>query len=319
MPRLPPIVSALASRVARPFQWAGRHVAWLFRVHPRVAWSSLSVLVLGLAVWGYHLYDSVAGLADRMPEKTSFMEYREEQWADSGRKVKVRWEPVPLAAVSPLLRKAVLAGEDGRFYQHDGFDLDGIRRAWDDHRRTGKWRRGGSTITQQLAKNLYLSPRRSFFRKAQEALYTLALEHFLTKDRILELYLNVIEWGPGIYGAEAASRHFFGVHASGLGLDQAARMVAVLPKPLKERPDRESRYVAFRKTAILRNMGSGTVVDVPEEEFDEAQERPSQAAAEGGAPRPEGAVPVRVEAKEPPRGVDTAGPPESAEDRREGP
>ncbi|HOX53328.1 MAG TPA: transglycosylase domain-containing protein, partial [Fibrobacteria bacterium] len=137
----------------------------------------------------------------------------------------------------------------------------------------GAWKRGGSTITQQLAKNLYLSPKRSMVRKAKEALYTVALEHFLTKDRILEIYLNVIEWGPGIYGAQAASRHYFGVDASQLSLDQAARLAAVLPKPLKVRPDRDSRFVNFRKAAILQNLRNFKGIgDVHKVEPDDDQE-----------------------------------------------
>lgn len=231
-----------------------------------VAFSIAGTLLLGLVAYkAWKLYDSVAGLAARWPEKTAMMELREEQWKDSGIVVETRWKPVPLSKISENLRKTVLVGEDDKFYTHNGFDMDAIQNALQEAKEKGKVKRGASTITQQLAKNLYLSPKRSFSRKAQEALYTVALEHFLTKDRILELYLNVIEWGRGIYGAEAASETFFGVSASQLDLDQAARLAAVLPKPLKVSPIGVNRFMLNRRAAILQNLklfkGFGPVAD----------------------------------------------------------
>jgi monofunctional biosynthetic peptidoglycan transglycosylase len=243
-----------------------------------VAFSVAGTLLLGLAAYkAWSLYDSVAGLADRWPEKTAMMELRERQWKDSGIVVETRWKPVPLSKISENLRKTVLVGEDDKFYNHNGFDMDAIQNALAEAKEKGKVKRGASTITQQLAKNLYLSPKRSFSRKAQEALYTLALEHFLSKDRIFELYLNVIEWGRGVYGAEAASQTFFGVSASELDLDQAARLAAVLPKPLKVSPIGANRFMLNRKAAILQNLklfrgfGPGNDTTKTEESDDEAE------------------------------------------------
>lgn len=220
-----------------------------------VAFAVVGTLLLALAGWKtWKLYDSVAGLRTRWPEKTALMSLRERQWSDSGIHVETRWTPVPLSRISENLRKTVLVGEDDKFYQHHGFDMQAIQSALEEAEVKGKMKRGASTITQQLAKNLYLSPKKSISRKLEEALYTVALEHFLTKDRILELYLNVIEWGKGIYGAEAASQTYYGVPAADLTLDQAASLAAVLPKPLKVRPNGNNGFVAFRKAAILQNL-----------------------------------------------------------------
>ena len=241
-------------KLARPLGLAWRIAKGAFLAYA-VAFSVLGTLLLALAGWkAWKLYDSVAGLADRWPEKTSLMRIREAQWKDSGIVVETRWKPVPLSRISENLRKTVLVGEDDKFYSHNGFDMDAIQNALQEAKEKGKVKRGASTITQQLAKNLYLSPRKSFVRKAEEALYTLALEHFLTKDRILELYLNVIEWGKGIYGAEAASQAYFGASAAQLDLDQAARLAAVLPKPLKVSPVGANRFMLNRRAIILQNL-----------------------------------------------------------------
>lgn len=249
-------------------------------------------------VWS--LYDSVAGLADRWPESTALMDIRQDQWDEAGKKVRVRWTPVPFSKISENMKRAVLAGEDGKFYQHHGFDVEAIQKAVEYNRKTGNNSRGASTITQQLAKNLYLSPHRSFVRKGKEALYTMALEHFLTKDRILELYLNVIEWGEGIYGIEAASQTYYGVSAAHLSLDQAASLAAVLPKPLKVKPTGNSRFVAFRKSAILRNLsryqGIHESIDGPLE-FDPEDQDPGDGGPDQGAPDIPVAAPVEPQGR----------------------
>lgn len=250
-----------------------------------VVFSVVGTVLLCVASYKvYKLYDSVAGLAERWPEKTSLMRIREKQWKDSGMVVETRWKPVPLGHISENLRKTVLVGEDDKFYSHHGFDVDAIQSALQEATATGKVKRGASTITQQLAKNLYLSPRKSFARKAEEALYTLALEHFLTKDRILELYLNVIEWGKGIYGAEAASQTYFGVAAQDLDLDEAARLAAVLPKPLKVSPLGSNRFMLNRKAAILQNLhqfrGFGPSVDTAKTEDGDEEDLGSMDQAE---------------------------------------
>jgi monofunctional biosynthetic peptidoglycan transglycosylase len=155
-----------------------------------------------------------------------------------------RYEFVSLASISPNLQHAVVAAEDGRFRQHHGFDWIEMQKVLEDDMKRGKLGRGGSTITQQLVKNLFLTTERSFIRKGAEFALVPLVEAILTKDRILELYLNVIEWGPGIYGAEAASEHYFHSHASEITREQAARLAAIIPSPLKRKPERMNEYSA---------------------------------------------------------------------------
>ena len=196
----------------------------------------------------------------------------------------------PIEQISPNLQRAVLAGEDARFFQHNGFDWDAIQKAWDQAVEEGKkeakedceaeaktpqdkkdcgndqddwippmpsFKRGASTVTQQLAKNLFLSEERNFLRKGREAVYTYFLERDLTKKRILELYLNVIEWGDGIYGAEAASRAYFKKSASDLTKDEAAFLSAMIPSPLNIfNPLKNRKRVVRRQRVILRGMNS---------------------------------------------------------------
>jgi monofunctional glycosyltransferase len=161
-----------------------------------------------------------------------------------------RYEFVPLASISLELQHAVVAAEDDRFRQHHGFDWIEMQKVVEDDLKRHRLGRGGSTITQQLVKNLFLTTERSFVRKGAEFALVPVTEAFLTKDRILELYLNVIEWGPGIYGAEAASEHYYHTAASRLTRDQAARLAAIIPAPLKRKPERMNEY----STIILDRM-----------------------------------------------------------------
>ena len=160
-----------------------------------------------------------------------------------------RYKFVPLNQISPDLQHAVIAAEDARFYQHHGFDWHAIQLAAEDDMEGGRLR-GGSTLTQQLVKNLFFGTGRSVLRKGAEATLVPVAEFVLGKHRILELYLNVVEWGPGIYGAEAASRAWYGIPAKKIGRDQAARMAAILPSPRRRRPERMDRYSAL----ILERM-----------------------------------------------------------------
>lgn len=155
-----------------------------------------------------------------------------------------RYEFVPLTSISLNLQHAVVAAEDGRFRQHHGFDWIEMQKVVEDDLKRGKLGRGGSTITQQLVKNLFLTTQRSFVRKGAEFALVPVMEGLLTKDRILELYLNVIEWGPGIYGAEAASEHYYRTHAAELSREQAARLAAIIPAPLKRKPAQMNEYSA---------------------------------------------------------------------------
>lgn len=163
---------------------------------------------------------------------------------------KKSYEFVLLASISPNLQHAVVAAEDGRFRQHHGFDWIEMQKVLEDDVKRQRLGRGGSTITQQLVKNLFLTTERSFVRKGVESSLVPLVEAFLTKNRILELYLNVIEWGPGIYGAEAASEHYYHMHASQMTREQAARLAAIIPAPLKRKPERMNEYSAV----ILERM-----------------------------------------------------------------
>jgi monofunctional biosynthetic peptidoglycan transglycosylase len=188
------------------------------------------------------------------PKETAFMQYREQEWRKKGQKIKVFQVWVPLSRVSPFLVKAVLIGEDNEFWKHEGFDYDSLMKALEKDLETGRFKFGGSTISQQLVKNLYLSPSKTFWRKIPEAILTWKMERVLSKRRILELYLNVVEWGEGIFGAEAAARHYFQKSASGLTPVEAARLAAVLPNPRKYDPTGQQKYVLRRASFIYNIM-----------------------------------------------------------------
>jgi monofunctional biosynthetic peptidoglycan transglycosylase len=158
------------------------------------------------------------------------------------RAYKKRYDFVPLRRIAPVLQHAVISAEDGRFRQHHGFDWVEMQKVLEDDIKRGRIGRGGSTITQQLVKNLFLTTERSFLRKGAEFALVPTAEALLSKDRILELYLNVIEWGPGIYGAQAASEYYYHVPASAVNREQAARLAAIVPAPLKRKPERMNDY-----------------------------------------------------------------------------
>jgi len=163
--------------------------------------------------------------------ETSFMAYRMDELRAKSPKAELQYKWVPYDRISGNLKRAMVAAEDAKFVDHEGFDWEGIQLALEKNQKKGRVVAGGSTITQQLAKNLFLSPSRSYLRKAEEAVITVMLELFLPKRRILEIYLNVIEWGNGVFGAEAASRRYFGVSAAQLSAEQAARLAAMAPNP----------------------------------------------------------------------------------------
>jgi monofunctional biosynthetic peptidoglycan transglycosylase len=196
----------------------------------------------------------VASLRTTNPTTTALMESRQEQAEAGGMRLRRHWIWVPMSRMSPHLRRAVVAAEDASFFTHEGFDWEGMKDAALYDLEQGALKRGGSTITQQLAKNLYLSSERSIFRKAQEALITRSLEHHLSKERILELYLNVAEWGTGVYGAEAAARHHFRKTASELTEDEAAWLAAILPSPRRYDPLRKTTSLVRRYERVLHRM-----------------------------------------------------------------
>jgi monofunctional biosynthetic peptidoglycan transglycosylase len=188
------------------------------------------------------------------PQKTAFMEYRERASIEKRKPYRIYQIWVPFSKISPFLIKAVLIAEDDQFWRHDGFDYEAIQKAIEKDIKLGRFKFGGSTISQQLARNLYLSPEKNPLRKIREALITWRMEKVLSKRRILELYLNVVEWGDGIFGVEAASRHYYGKPSSELTPQEAARLASVLPNPRKYHPVGDQRYVVNRSNAIYNIM-----------------------------------------------------------------
>jgi monofunctional biosynthetic peptidoglycan transglycosylase len=184
------------------------------------------------------------------PETTAFMENR--LAARASMKLDHTW--VPYNRISIHLKRAVVVAEDARFLDHEGFDWEAIQDAFAKNRREGKVVAGASTISQQLAKNLFLSGERSWLRKGQEAIITWMIEHTMSKRRILEIYLNVAEWGEGVFGAEAAARHHFGVSAGALGPEQSAWLAAILPSPRRYVRGRSTPYIEGRAATILARM-----------------------------------------------------------------
>jgi len=180
-----------------------------------------------------HLYFAamIAWWASHPPRETAFMAERIETLREKNPRARLSYRFVPYERIATSLKRAMIAAEDAKFVDHEGFDWDGIQYAIAKNEKRGRIVAGGSTITQQLAKNLFLSGSRSWLRKGEEAVITLMLEAMLDKRRIFELYLNVIEWGEGVFGAEAAARHYFGESASRLSAEQAARLAAMAPNP----------------------------------------------------------------------------------------
>ncbi len=190
------------------------------------------------------------------PASTAFMERRLEALRAKDARARLRREWIPYARISAHLKRAVVAAEDAKFLDHEGFDWEMIQQALAKNEKRGRVVAGASTISQQLAKNLFLSGERSWLRKGQEAAITWMLEHAMSKRRILELYLNYAEWGEGVFGAEAAARHHFGVNAAMLGAEQAAYLAAILPSPRRYIGGRSTPYIDARAATILARMGS---------------------------------------------------------------
>jgi monofunctional biosynthetic peptidoglycan transglycosylase len=187
-----------------------------------------AAVLVGIQLW---YAAQILWWRDHPVGQTSFMSYRLDDLRSKNPKAQLRYQWVPYDRIAVSLKRAIVAAEDAKFVDHEGFDWDGIQLALEKNQRKGRVVAGGSTITQQLAKNLFLTPSRSYWRKAEEAVITVMLEAMLPKRRILEIYLNVIEWGTGMFGAEAAARHYFGVSAAQLSAEQAARLAAMAPNP----------------------------------------------------------------------------------------
>lgn len=190
------------------------------------------------------------------PESTSFMRHQQTVIEEKNPGLKIRQKWVPYDRISINLKRAIIASEDSNFSGHTGVELDAVLKAWEKNNKKGKVVAGGSTITQQLAKNLFLSGDRSYVRKAQEVAITYMIEFWMDKERIFEIYLNVVEWGNGVFGAEAAAQHYYRTSAANLSPSQAARLAVMLPNPRFYDKHRGTGYLARRTNVILRRMGS---------------------------------------------------------------
>ncbi len=214
---------------------------------------TLTLVVIAVQLW---FFAQVLYLNYREPALSTFMEQRLEALREKNPKAFLRHQWVAYERISPHLKRAVVAAEDARFLDHEGFDWEAIVQARAKNEQRGKIVAGASTISQQLAKNLFLSGTRSWLRKGQEALITWMLETTMAKRRILELYLNYAEWGEGVFGAEAAARHHFGVPAASLTPEQSAWLAAILPSPRRYQRGRTTPYVEGRVNTILVRAAS---------------------------------------------------------------
>jgi monofunctional biosynthetic peptidoglycan transglycosylase len=213
-------------------------------------------LLFAYVAYVYLTLPDVRALARTNPASTAFMELRlREAQEDGRRRFSIRQQWVPYGRISPMLKRAVIVTEDAAFFDHDGIDLDEIKASLERNWEEGQFLRGGSTITQQLAKNLYLSPSRNPMRKVKELLIARRLEAALTKQRIFEIYLNVIEWGDGIFGCEAASRAYFGKPCASLGMEESALLAGAIINPVVHNPAKPTRRLLRRQQIILRRMG----------------------------------------------------------------
>lgn len=223
------------------------------------------VSALFLNICFYFIYPDVSILKKKHPAKTAIMEYRETEWQEQGKNRKIKYKWVPLSKISPYIIKAAIIAEDDKFWVHEGFDFEAIQKAVEKDIKKKRFKAGGSTISQQLAKNLYLSLSKNPVRKLKEAILTWRIERNLSKKRIIELYLNIVEWGDGLFGIEVAAQHYFGKNASSLTAEEAAKLAAVLPNPRRYSPTGETRYVANRSARIYKIMIRRGIV-IPEYE-----------------------------------------------------
>jgi monofunctional biosynthetic peptidoglycan transglycosylase len=232
----------------------------VWRVLALVALGALALAAIAtFAVW-LSLPD-VGALATENPKTTAFIELRRQAAASAHAKFELRWTWRPLARISPYLRDAVVHSEDPRFFQHDGIDWAAVQAAARADWKAGQMKYGASTITQQVAKNLYLSPSKNPLRKLREWLIAGRLERTLPKDRILEIYVNIAEWGDGVFGAEAAARRWFGRSAAELTPVQAARLAVALPNPRTRAPNVRSRTLARKAANLVLAMRKDGVID----------------------------------------------------------
>jgi monofunctional biosynthetic peptidoglycan transglycosylase len=214
----------------------------------------LVLLPLLIDIGSYFFRPDVNSLRRTHPRKTAMMAYQERMSRSRGKKLRIKQTWVPLKRISPYLREAVVIAEDAKFWGHEGFDFEAMKDAIQRDIKAGRFKYGGSTITQQLAKNLYLKPSRNPLRKIKEAVLVWRIERELSKSRILELYLNVAQWGEGIYGAEAAARFYFAKSAEDLFPMEAAQLAVTLPSPRRFNPAAGSSYARERALFIYQEL-----------------------------------------------------------------
>ena len=224
---------------------------WLWRVL-----LALLALVVLYQVW---IFAHICWWIKFNPSTSAFMDDRLAVMQDKKPDATLKYKWVPYEKISGNLKRALIASEDAKFVDHEGFDWEGIQKAYEKNLKKGRIVAGGSTISQQLAKNLFLSTKRTPWRKAEEAVITLMLEAVMDKRRIFEIYLNVIEWGNGVFGAEAASRHYFGISPAQLSAYQAAKLAAMVPNPRYYDRNREARGLLRKTDIILNRMNSAEI------------------------------------------------------------
>ena len=235
-------------------KWRTHRFGWL-RKFPFKLFLGIICLFLLFEIFTLPLF-SIANLETDNPKVTALMQQRMAEAKEQGKPLRLDYRWVPLSIIPKHVRMAVLVAEDGAFYTHAGVDWHEVWESVETNWEEGRIVRGGSTITQQLAKNLYLSTSKDPIRKFKELLITWILEARLTKKRILELYLNIIEWGPGIFGIEAAAQRHFHKPASRLTMEEGARLAAVIPSPLRRRPTDDNDYVNKKAQLILKRMST---------------------------------------------------------------
>lgn len=221
-------------------------------------WGALGLVGLFL-LWQLWLFCWVLFWGWFNPGTTRFMEIRLAELRQKNPAARLQQQWVPYEKISPHLKRAIIASEDAKFVDHEGFDWEGMQKALEKNQKRGRFVAGGSTISQQLAKNLFLTPTKSYVRKVEEAIITLMLENLWSKRRIFEVYLNVIEWGNGVFGAEAAARHYYNLGAAQLGPEQAARLAGMVPNPRYYDRNRAAPGLG-RKTAIILGRMPGAEV-----------------------------------------------------------
>ena len=225
---------------------------WLWRWIRRF----VMIFLASLALYQIWLFGHICWWVNHNPSTSAFMESRLEALQDRDPDAELRHKWVAYENISSNLKHALIAAEDAKFVDHEGFDWEGIQKAYEKNLKKGRIVAGGSTISQQLAKNLFLSTKRSPWRKLEEAVITVMLETVMDKRRIFEIYLNIIEWGNGVFGAEAAAHHYFQVSAMQLSPEQAAWLAAIVPRPRYYETHRESPGMLLKADFILTHMYS---------------------------------------------------------------